>query len=1541
MMRREEFFQDAKARGKTKEEALAGADKYFKLYGEFDAEPSADFRPDLVLNENLTDNMPEEEKESFQQVTTPTDTAKYRAQRYFELKDGKSYADNNLLAQRARTELGTESSSDVDYVGVVKYLTDVTAPYAKMQQEKASAVDIAKGTGASFMETAGNFAKVALMTMAQRPAMSLFDKPEKGEISRATSEISKEIKGITPESWKEARELMQLESGRELKGNVLKKTIQGAKQGFMLVADNAPNLVASRTNPALGYSIMYSNEKESMYETLVDAGVDKSLAESYSTMYGSVSAPIEYVENAGRLTSAFGKKKVAGKGSALVRRVIKGKLKEAGINIAEELTQEGAFNLIYNAAVKSNNDEFGTSIENKNMTIEDAMKTAKASLQMSAVLEAIGVPVKFAQKRGDIRANSIKMTDAGISAVSAEKYAKDISQAESQNELDAIILEIQGETEQAESAMSEDRQARVDLVTGKGQELTFPDEDRTALINGGNGTPLTDSDFDAIKANNTDEGIAGMIGGDAGDVFLRAVNGDANARAEYNRLLIESQTIQEPDSSNPDAEVSQVDQKSTESDSLVNVAKEIVSQEVIPLIEDVEQEYVQKRLDGIIDEMSAEDAQIELKRLHEAYPDLPRSVDKFVMDAVNVRGDDVASTEDVITPEDETTGVAIDPTENLAQVQTTEEKQAVQEFIPEEQQATTEQVEESAKLRGEDDTVFINKAEIEKIRESEQFSKLSPSQKIEWQAHLDNAKKLGMDIEAINIAERVISSPRVITPVEHAAFVLRSAQLFNKSDEVLSEIEQSIITGKDTTELKKQLEQVNNQLDVITRAGDLSGTEAGRALNIRKMGIERKTYEIAEVVRQATAMKGKPLNDKELSSLQTLVNQLEEWDKTAERLISEIEKADTRTAKDLAGEVVSAEIDSIKGPRDIKRLKSEEKAIKAQLRKMGYRMNDITGATVEASALIAKLAVNYIKQGATNLDEVVSKVQSVMPEASEQNVYDALSGRHKDAKQRVRTESAKRLSELKTQARISSKIIDATNGIFTKSGVKKTSSPEVKRLLKELRELQRTAENTERSDLKLQKILAAIGKVELDIQQSNFPKKKGVINEEQRVKDAKSNLSELRRLLKTNEEIADMERRIKEKDYDGLFNPRTVKAIKSKELQDALIKKHQLKRDIRHKMYAMRKKSAKDYAVGTADFFRAIRATADMSYFLRQGIIPLAGHPVLGAKAMISATKSFFSQNSADSIDLALRADEMQLQRDKYGLFLSDMDDTINKREELFTSNLIHKIPLLGSIAKASERHMVIGLNMLRSGLFDDFIKKHPEASDATKRAYARYVNIMTGRGEMKGLTDSTAAQLMLFSPKFTASRIQAIPVAASTAIKHKELRGEIARQWVGFVGTGMAILALAKMAGLDVGDDPESPDFGKIIIGDKVRIDVWGGLQQPVRLFLRTAKVVAGKSDENVADISWQFIKYKFAPGITVGYETVTGKDWVTNKEIERGFNLAATATPLIFESAWEAYAEELSASETALALGGEFFGLGVQTYEKKKKANKSSVWN
>jgi hypothetical protein len=363
-------------------------------------------------------------------------------------------------------------------------------------------------------------------------------------------------------------------------------------------------------------------------------------------------------------------------------------------------------------------------------------------------------------------------------------------------------------------------------------------------------------------------------------------------------------------------------------------------------------------------------------------------------------------------------------------------------------------------------------------------------------------------------------------------------------------------------------------------------------------------------------------------------------------------------------------------------------------------------------------------------------------------------------------------------------------------------------------------------------------------------------------------------------------------------------------------------------------------------------ATADMSYGLRQGILPSLYHPRIAAKTWGKAFQATFSTNTADQIDVAMREDPLFDEMVKYGAHFSSMDSAISNRTEFFASNLAEQIPGFGKVVQASERNMVTGINMLRYGLMKDFLAKHPDAPIEAKEAYAKYVNVATGRGEAQFLDKSAEhLSLVFFAPRFAFSRVQA-PFLAASNLQHPELREEMVKQWVAYLGTGATILALAKLAGAEVEDDPDDSDWGKIVFGGNKRIDIWGGVQQPMRLLAKNIKgatehIVEGETDVNPIEDMWRFLSYKLSPPVLMLNELVSGQD-IIGRETEAmevpefipmvgGVEIPTPATvavenltPLIFQSAREAWKEGESLPMAAALMVGEGLGLSIGVYDK-----------
>jgi hypothetical protein len=183
---------------------------------------------------------------------------------------------------------------------------------------------------------------------------------------------------------------------------------------------------------------------------------------------------------------------------------------------------------------------------------------------------------------------------------------------------------------------------------------------------------------------------------------------------------------------------------------------------------------------------------------------------------------------------------------------------------------------------------------------------------------------------------------------------------------------------------------------------------------------------------------------------------------------------------------------------------------------------------------------------------------------------------------------------------------------------------------------------------------------------------------------------------------------------------------------------------------------------------------------------------------------------------------------DDAGLKLTDLTD-LSKREEAIMSTWAEKVPMV----RASNRAYTSFLNNLRADVFESLIKDGNVLTETSRnlslaRSIADFVNTATGRGSLGKLEASaTILNTGLFAPRLIASRVKILNpsyyIMAPPLVRKEALKSLFA-----IAAVGNTVLQLAKMAGAEVGTDPNSSDFGKAKIGN-VRIDPWGGFQQYV----------------------------------------------------------------------------------------------------------------
>ena len=951
--------------------------------------------------------------------------------------------------------------------------------------------------------------------------------------------------------------------------------------------------------------------------------------------------------------------------------------------------------------------------------------------------------------------------------------------------------------------------------------------------------------------------------------------------------------------------------------------------------------------------------------------------------------------------------------------------------------------------------VKLTQAEIDNIRERFNFAALDSPTRQRWEEVLNQAKAEGLEENSFALAISIIANPRTLSAKEHAGMVIRQAMLEKNFEEVSRRVTEQYDLGniREAQELVNISNNLYDEIETITMASQMAGTEAGRALAARRIAVDKNTFKLVNLINKATATKKGSLTAEEKAKLQKLADQIEEQQIKIAALEADLDKAAEAEAEAKANEAIR-EFKSVRGKRKIESAREERKALKGELLKLGFQVNDITntiGMSVEIAHILSRIAVTHIEEGAETLAEVVRRVQQDVPEASNRDIYNSLGGRIRAEKNRVESEVKARIKELKTQAKLEGQILDALKGQFDTPAARKEASKRVKELREQLAKLKQFAYKNIKDDAQLKKIVLKINEVqdalsgniaelakptkpkrmdradvaaaklelkelreelakrkrlqkqietleaklegtyepkeipdakeespevnklrdeieelqiELDKTKEKSPltednkqtnrlfslqkrisqiehnletgtrpiKRSQTKNWRPDVVEAANKYNELKRLMDTLDAITDLEEQLRTGNFK-ISAPRE-RIVKSAQLEEALVKKQQLQREIRGTITDMAPRTAWGTVKEFLYLSRLAQATADMSYAFRQGIILAPHHPIIATHAFAKAFKAMFSTYTADSIMLAIKSHSNQLERDKAKLFISSLDKGIHHTEELFVSRLGDHIPVFRVISRASERHMTTGLNLLRVGVFDAFLKNHPEATQEQKTAYAHFINLATGRGDL-GRFGQAGQHLaaIFFSPRFAISRIQA-PWQLVKRGQDPLVRKEIAKDFFYFAMTGFTVMALAYMAGADVDFDPESSDFGKIVIGNR-RIDIWGGLLQPARLLslalakgLDTYGVREMDKDVNLWDAGARFIEYKTSPAVSIPMTLLTGKT-ITNKEQGLAETAIRSYAPFVLQESYDTWQQTESPTAVLSNATMTFLGIGVQEYD------------
>jgi hypothetical protein len=841
----------------------------------------------------------------------------------------------------------------------------------------------------------------------------------------------------------------------------------------------------------------------------------------------------------------------------------------------------------------------------------------------------------------------------------------------------------------------------------------------------------------------------------------------------------------------------------------------------------------------------------------------------------------------------------------------------------------------------EEDTVSLTKAAGKRIREDLDLPELPGTGTETHQSVMNEVAEKKTYEGAHGLALDLIAKPRQTTAHEHASLLVAVDKVLTERTDIKAEMAAAAQSGNAraySSYVRRDAETLQ-QLDDLTRAGDLAGTEVGRALNIRKLVLKRESFDVASIMQEMQSVKepGARLTGEEQQAADDFANRYAKALEGMAEVEETIQAEEAAKEEELARKVFATNKPKRQLGRKMReKAISERENIKKRIRQLGVRVHDVSGVSVEGTYLIGRLGLTYVKEGAGTLVEVVERLQADMPDLklTPQEVYRALIQRSPKSKARARSEANKRISKLTSLARIEVELEDMANGIAAKVKKREPVDAEVKAMRKKLTKARNAYYYLEVEAEKKERALEKINRLQDQLKNGLTQVKEDPESMPADLISLQEKIRELNTEIRVDKQIAEL----KEQKQTGNYSEPVVKEKKSvdprlerKQIELAKLRKE--KQQLIANAAPWTKERIADEAIATA---KALKGTGDVSFTFRQNVGQVLPHPIETSKHFFRALETLTSEDAADKITNEIANAENAFHYARSGLAILDADSpSAQQRHEVFTGTVAERIPVLGKVVKASGRHAVAIGNLVRTSAFDNYLHGMPNATLEEMKALADVCNSTTGIGSVK-FAGSAIKWLVrgFFSPKFTASRIQT-PFKILQYWKLPRVRKLIAGEMVRAMGTAGTILGLASFAGAQVEwFDVDDPDWMKIRVGN-TRIDILGGFQQPARMIARIGSG-AFKRDVHFSplEILGRFAAFKFSPAITYPTELLRRKTAV-GEEITPLESTVRLVVPFVLEDiedAWKVDGQSAAAFITPLVLTG----VGASTYRDSETATR-----
>lgn len=361
---------------------------------------------------------------------------------------------------------------------------------------------------------------------------------------------------------------------------------------------------------------------------------------------------------------------------------------------------------------------------------------------------------------------------------------------------------------------------------------------------------------------------------------------------------------------------------------------------------------------------------------------------------------------------------------------------------------------------------------------------------------------------------------------------------------------------------------------------------------------------------------------------------------------------------------------------------------------------------------------------------------------------------------------------------------------------------------------------------------------------------------------------------------------------------------------------------------------------------KAIWASGDVSFPLRQGYIFVAAHPIKAAPIFGRMYRAFASNEYHKLREIERKTDPLYSKFIQKGLAITEAGSR-TKGEEYFESEIAHQLPIYGKMIKSSDQAFTTFSNESRVAYAKHFYENMRGSdvdTDARLQEAIDFVNHSTGRGGFRPGTPASkwydkykhAFSAVFWTPKLTMGRVQTISDLATKP----HIRKLIANDLVRALGSSFLALRLLKLLfgkKMTVEKNPLSSDVGKGKV-ENTRFDFFGGYLQ---LFRYVSQFAAGKkksaltgdlNDADRTEILKRFLRSKVNPIVGMAWdiaagETFLGKKVTTEPEFMAEYTLEHIV-PLFWQDVVDAVRfQGMDTASFVLPLAAH--GVGANTYE------------